>query len=166
MFLILSFSVLASAQLRDNVCALLYDDDQINQNKVLELVAGDELENLRSKVNGVRWTNKVSFVEVRAGCTLSGYNKPNYSSLLGTWTENHKMGTKEDNKISSVKCTCEEATGTDATDGTGGTSGTGGTGVTSDTCAANYYGKKGSDCRSPQCDKAEFTLIDSWDSSV
>ena len=153
-------------QLTDEQCAIAFDDFEKLPDKQLILAPGQSIENLR-KHDKIRWTNKISSIIVRAGCTFSGFNKPSFGSKLGDWTANHEMGKREDNKISSIKCTCGDDDDTDNDNGNENGNGDDDATDGSNTCGARYFGESSSPgCRNPKCNVATMDMIDSWTSTV
>lgn len=165
-FLTVLLVVTKQQQLTNEQCAIAFDDADKLPDKQLILVPGQSIENLR-KHDKIRWTNKISSIIVRQGCTFSGFNKPSFGSKLGDWTANHEMGKREDNKISSIKCICDDDDDTDndndnenGNDDDEATNG-------SNTCGARYFGENSSaGCRNPKCNVASMDMIDSWTSTT
>jgi len=151
----------------ETICAVLYDDFENNPNLFFNILHEEKIPNLRPKIDDIRWTNIISDVQVTGGCTLFGYNKPDYESLLGTWEGDYKMGAREDNKISSIRCECQPTTTTTTTTTTTMHTTTVSTTTVPLTCRAQYYGNDDLNaCSTPTCNVAQFTFIDSWKSQV
>ena len=66
--------------------------------KKIEMNIGEEIANMR-KVGKFRWSNRVSEIEVRDGCAVSGFNKPNFEQLVGVWVTDTKLGVSKGFKI-------------------------------------------------------------------
>lgn len=130
-------------------CAVIFDSDHEDLASGNRFVVVHEGENTNMrKIDGKKWSNKASFVQVQEDCELSAFNKPNFVQLMGKWDMDHVFASKrENNKMSSYQCTCSKG-GTD--------------------CGGDYFGGApiGEECQNPKCDRAEFKLIDSWSSTV
>jgi len=163
---ILSAALVAKAtNIADDYCAVMFDDPSENfDGKFLEVAPNTEIENLK-KVNGIRYTNLVSFVKVRDGCALTGYNAPKFKKLLGVWEQDHVMEKKFNNKLSSIKCTCTEPEEPEEDNGEGEDNSGGDNNNGGGTCSTKYYGAtKDEACPDPLCDSATFEVVDSWNS--
>ena len=147
----------------NTICARVYDDFETKPDFFLEILHNTEISNLRRKqTDEFRWTNIISYLQVTGGCTLFGYNKPEFESLLGTWQDDYKMSPIEDNRLSSLRCICQPTTTTTTT-----TTTTIETTTVPLTCRAQYYGTDAHNtCPTPRCDVARLTLVDSWKSQV
>jgi len=137
-------------------CAVGFDTDQSDVENSIVFREG-ESENMR-KVDGERWTNKISFLQVQPGCSFSGFNKPKFKQLIGKWGgrdgESHAMTKKQNNKISSYECSCVDPNEPDE-------------------CAKEYFGgdgkgpdtgHSGQPCKTkqPLCDSSLFEYVDVW----
>lgn len=133
------------------VCAVLNTEqgDKISEGASLTISTG-EIPNLGQVFNGPgsTWKNLISSAEVRPGCVLETYDKPVYKTMINlikapedTSISHNMDATHEDNKIESLKCSCDERT-----------------------CVDDYtYGgsvKKG--CPAPTCGIISYDICDKW----
>lgn len=134
-------------------CAIVYDNNSATKDEGPSITMGEgeikDLKTFKRGSDGDNWYKAISYVEVMPHCSLKGYKRSKFISLLGTWTagedvlKHDLLKNHENNKAKSLKCSC-----------------------TPQTCEGKYVaglGKPMPDtCSMPSCSSVAVDTCDAW----